>query len=115
MGGGVFSQSENSKSSKGQDLPKFEFSGGGGYPPKVKPQNLLSAKICLNLKTQSAKSQPNFHWGGGGGKMGTKSQNRVNWDFQTKFSTTPASYCIADSLSHTTYVETNQQEVLLDH
>ena len=37
----------------------------------------------------------------------TKSQNRVNWDFLTKFPTTPASYCITDSLSHTTYVETN--------
>ena len=44
-------------------------------------------------------------FGGGGG---TKSQNRVNWDFLTKFSTTPACLCITDSLSHTTYVETNK-------
>ena len=38
----------------------------------------------------------------------TKSLNRVNWDFLTKSPTTPASYCITDSLSHTTYVETNK-------
>ena len=42
------------------------------------------------------------------GILGTKSQNRVNWDFLTKFSTTPASLCFTDSLSHTTYVETNK-------
>ena len=29
-------------------------------------------------------------------------------EFWTKFSTTLASYCITDSLSHTTYVETNK-------
>ena len=69
---------------------------GGGYSGQVKTQNTLSAKICLNLD----------FWGGG--KLGTKSQNRVNCDFLTNFSTTPASYCIRDSLSHTTYVETNK-------
>ena len=48
---------------------------------KLKTQNTLSAKICLNF---------HFHGGGGGGggdggagvgKLGTKSQNRANWDF----------------------------------
>ena len=62
--GGIFWGSQNSKTSKWQDLPKFEF----------------SERVRV--------------------KLGTKSQNRVNWDFLTKFSTTPASYCITDSLSH---------------
>ena len=47
--------------------------------------------------------------GCGGGGLVTKSQNTVNWDFLTKFPTTPASYCITDSLSH---VETNQNRLL---
>ena len=45
----LFSQSQNSKYSKCQDLPNFEFSEGGGYSPRVKTQNTLSAKICLIL------------------------------------------------------------------
>ena len=48
--------------SKCQDLPKL-----GRYSGQVKTKN---TKICLIL-----------HGGGGGGKLGTKSQNRVNWDF----------------------------------
>ena len=126
--GGGFSWSQKSKSSKCQDLPKFEL-GGGAYSPEVKTQNLLGAKICLYLnrgggyspevKTQNLLSAKiylylnlgggGFSWsqnskyqvlakfsfsGGGGGKLGTKSQNRVSWDFLTKFSITPASYCI---------------------
>ena len=39
----------------------------------------------------------NFHWGGG-----------YSVGFGPKFSTTPAGSCITDSLSHTTYVETNE-------
>ena len=62
-----------------QDLPKFQFSGGGE-----------------------------------GGKLGTKSKNRVNWDFLTKFPTTPACLCITDSLSHTMYVETKQLKPSFD-
>ena len=54
-GGGVFWASQNWKVLKCQDLPKFQFSGGGAVI------------------------------------LGTKSQNRVNWDFWTKFLTTPAS------------------------
>ena len=37
-----------------EDLPKFQFWGGGGYSETEKSQ---SAKICLNF---------NFFWGGGG-------------------------------------------------
>ena len=35
------------------------------------------------------------------------SEQGVFWGFWTKISTTPAGSCITDSLSHTTYVETN--------
>ena len=44
----------------------------------------------------------------GGG--GTKYRLGVNYKIWTKISTTPASSCITDSLSHTTYVETNDPE-----
>ena len=41
-GGGVFYRSQNSKTSKLHDLPKFECSGwGGGYSMEVKTQKLL--------------------------------------------------------------------------
>ena len=53
---------------------------GGGYSGEVKTQKPISAQICLNL-----------NWGEGG----TRSQNRVNWDFLTKFSTTPASQIVS--------------------
>ena len=66
--GGVFYGSQKSKTSKCQDLPKFEFlvcvCVGGGYSMEVKSQK-LSAKICLKL---------NFS-GGGGYSMEVKSQN----------------------------------------
>ena len=97
--------------------------GVGGYSPKVKTQNTETANICLNLnfrggvgvffQSQNSKYQdlPKFSFSGGGegeGTVGTKSQNRVIWNFWTKFPTTPACLCITDSLSHTTYVETNE-------
>ena len=42
----------------------------------------------------------NFHWGG------------VFCGVWTKISTTPAGSCITDSLSHTTYVETNKPMII---
>ena len=65
---------------------------------EVKIQNTVSAKICLilnferggiltsqNSKYSEYPDLPKFEFlggvGGGGGKLGTKSQNRVNWDF----------------------------------
>ena len=46
----------------------------------------------------------NFHWGGY-----SELQNRgYSVRIWTKISTTPAGSCITDSLSHTTYAETNK-------
>ena len=79
---------------KCQDLPKFQFSGGGGF--------------ILKLKSQSAKISDNFHFR----RVGIlKLYFRIGvfcriW---TKFSTTPAGSCITESLSHITYVETNKK------
>ena len=50
----------------------------------------------------------NFHFRGGGSE--TVLQNRgYSGRIWTKISTTPAGSCITDSLSHTTYVETNKE------
>ena len=133
MGGGV-GCTLPSQDSKCQDLPKFQFLGGilcqvktqstkiclnfnfrggrgvGGTLCQVKTK---SAKICLNfnfrgggysLPSQNLKCQDlskfQFWVGGSVPRLGAPSE------FWTKFPTTPASYCITDSLSHTTYVET---------
>ena len=87
-GGGVF---WNWKVTKCQDLPKFQFSGRG-YSKTEKSQ---SAKICLNF---------NFREGG------VFRSKLMVWKIWTKI------YCSArnllvhhSSLSHTTYVETNEQ------
>ena len=54
----------------------------------------------------------NFHFRGGrGGYSETVLQNRgYSGRIWTKISTTPAGSCITDSLSHTTYVETNKRK-----
>ena len=75
---------------------------GGGVFWEVKTQ---SAKICLNFDFR----------GEGEWCSGTKSQNRVFWRIWSKisgsmcFGSLACWWCITDSLSHTTYVETNQQ------
>ena len=110
-GGGVFC---NSKYSKSQDLPKFQFSGGGGYSVI---ENTQSPKIWLNFNfrgggysviqnTQSPKICLNFNFRGGGGILYYRIG--VFCRIWTKFSTTPAGSCITDSLSHTMYVETKK-------
>ena len=107
-GGGVF---WNWKVLKCQDLPKFQFSGGGVFWnwKVLMCQDLPKFQFSggggiLKLKSQSAKISDNFHFWGGGGCSETVFQNRGRiW---TKISTTPAGSCITDSLSHTTYVET---------
>ena len=78
----------------------LNFNWGGG----VLKSNTQSAKICLNF---------NFRGGGEGGYSGTKFQNRgvmENLDKNLLFEVncTETCLCITDSLSHTTYVETNQ-------
>ena len=85
-GGGGGSGSQNSKC---QDLPKFQFSGGGGVL-EVKSQ---SAKICLNF---------NF-FGGGGGVLNQIPEQGVVRNLSTNFSLPlSGSLCITDSVSDTT-------------
>ena len=89
LGEGVFLGSQNSKC---QDLPKFQFSGGGeGYS-------------CQDLP----KFQSGVLWGGGGGNRQVK--NRVFLAIWSKNSGSLACLCITDRLSHTRsmYVETNE-------
>ena len=77
-------------------MPKFQLGGGG----------------ILQLRSQSAKISDNFHFRGGGGILYCRIG--VNCRIWTKFSTTPAGSCITDSLSHTTYVETNYQPKVMN-
>ena len=86
---GVSYSSENPKC---QDLPKFKFEGRG---------------CSVVVKTQSAKICLNFHFLGGG-LFCTKSQNRVFLSIWSKNSASLDCLCITDSLSHTTYLETNK-------
>ena len=90
MGGGGYSES------KCQDLPKFLFQGGGD----ILKSNTQSAKICLN-----------FNGGGGGGVVFWNQipEQGCSGEFGQKFTVcTETCLCITDSLSHTTYVETNE-------
>ena len=72
--GGGEGYSATGKVTKYEDLPKYEFSQGGGYSATEKSQ---STKIYLNMnfpgggggilqleKSQSTKISDNFHWGG---------------------------------------------------
>ena len=89
----------------------FNFRGGG-VTLEVKTR---SAKICLNfnffgggvVKTQSAKIWLNFSFQGG--SLIWNSREGLSGEFGHKFTVhTETCLCITDSLSHTTYVETNK-------
>ena len=72
-------------------------------------QPTLTGGMFWKVKTKSAKICLIFNvFGPGGGGSGTKFQFRVNWVIWSKISRSLACLCITDSLSHTTYVETNQ-------
>ena len=91
--------------------------GGGGCVLEVKSQ---SAKICLNfnflgegvcvleVKFQSAKICLNFNFQRGGeGVLNQIPEQGVVRNLSTNFALPlSGSFCITDSLSHTTYVET---------
>ena len=49
----------------------------------------------------------NFNFTGGGGVLEPNSRTGVFWRIWSKISGSLAGWCITDSLSHTTYVETN--------
>ena len=73
-------QCSGSQIPKDQDLPKFQFWGGGGL---------------LELKSESAKNQI--------------PEQSVVRNLSTNFAF--ASQIVTDSLSHTTYVETNKKSL----
>ena len=78
--------------------PRFLASrGGGGRYYGVTTENTQSAKICLNF---------NFRRGG---YFDLKFREGCSGEFGQKFTVhTETCLCITDSLSHTTYVETNK-------
>ena len=84
-----------SKYSKCQDLPKVQFLGGC----VLESQNTQSAKIWLNFI-------------GGGGVLEPNPRTGVFWRICSKISGSLACWCITDSLSHTTYVETNNKRFI---
>ena len=104
-----------SQNSKFQDLPKFQFSGGGGTLPSQnsKFQDLPKFQfwgwgVLCQVKTQSSKICLNFNFHGGGG-YSTVLRVGHSQNFEPKFTVQPETcLCITDSLSHTTYVETNK-------
>ena len=49
-----------------------------------------------------------FFWGGGGGFWNQIPEQGCSGEIWSKFSGSLAGWCITDSLSHTTYVETNK-------
>ena len=50
----------------------------------------------------------NFNFRGEGGVLGPNSGTGVFWRIWSKFSGSLAGWCITDSFSHTTYVETKK-------
>ena len=88
---GGYSETEKSQSAKISD--NFHLRGGGIL-------KLKSHKVPRSLTISI--------FGGGGGILKLSWRIGVFCRIWTKFSTTPAGSCITDSLSHTTYVETNQ-------
>ena len=109
--GGVL-ESQNSKC---QDWPKFQFFGGCSGKSKWKCQDLPKFQFGGGsaLERQNPKYQdlPKFQFSEGG-CSGTKFQFGGKLSNFFKISGSLGCLCITDSLSHTTYVETNgHQEV----
>ena len=65
--------------------------------------------FVMNVKTQSAKICLNFNFQRGGGVLNQISEQGVLRNLSTNFALPlSGSLCITDSLSHTTYVQTNK-------
>ena len=92
------------------DSDNFHFFGGGRYSETLRFG--LSDNFHFHgggILTLGFGLFDNFHFRGGGYSE-TVLQNRgYSGRIWTKISTTPAGSCITDSLSHTTYVETNEK------
>ena len=84
----------------------FHFLGGGGILKLLDLDSLTIFIFGGYSETLRFELSDNFH---GGGYSETVLQNRgYSGRIWTKISTTAAGSCITDSLSHTTYVETNK-------
>ena len=84
------------------ETPTSNGEGGGGG---ILKSNTQSSKICLN-----------FNLGGGGGGVFWNQipEQGCSGEFGQKFTVcTETCLCITDSLSHTTYVETNNGSLSL--
>ena len=95
-GGQVFCPSQNLKC---QDLPKFQFPGEGVFCPSQNSK-------CQDLANFS------FRGGGGGGVFCPRTG--CSRQFEQKICLVmplSGNLCITNSLSHTTYVETNKVSV----
>ena len=82
------------------------FIGGGGYSGTLRfglSDNFYFGGYSGTLRFGLSD---NFHFGGRG--RGVFYRIGIFCGVWTKISTTPAGSCITDSLSHTTYVETNK-------
>ena len=77
--------------------------GGGGI---LKLSDLDSLTIFIGGVFWNSRIWTLWQFSFGGGIL--KLRIGVFWGIWTKISTTPAGSCITDSLSHTTYVETNK-------
>ena len=84
---------------------------GGGYSEAVRAGLPVKFHWGGILKLSELDSLSNFT--GGGGILNFRIG--VFCRIWTKISTTPAGSCITDSLSHTTFVETNKSRKLLLH
>ena len=107
LGGGVFWVSSDLNS--GKKVRVFHFGGG---------------VFWVSSDLNSGKKFTVFHWVGfwvrsdldsgnnfnfgGGGVLEPNSRTGVFWRIWSKISGNLAGWCITDSLSHTTYVETNE-------
>ena len=107
--GGMVLWSQNWKYSKCQEIAKFQWGGGGGVVKsklKVPKFQFFSGGGGV-VSSQNSKCQ-NFNFSGGGGdSVLPHSRN-----FEPKFTVQPETcLCITDSLSHTTYAETNKFKI----
>ena len=64
--------------------------------------------FCVSSDLNSGKKVRVFHWGGG--VLCQIPEQGCSAKIWSKFSGSLAGCCIADSLSHTTYVETNKRD-----
>ena len=75
---------------------------------KVRVFSLGGGVFCVSSDLNSGKKVRVFHFPGGGGVLCQIPEQGCSAKIWSKFSGSLAGCCITDSLSHTTYVETNE-------